>query len=77
MFEANERPRLKLLALRYGVAVEDILAANGLPGPSLPVDNLPYIYIPPRRRTATDIDHATRPTGRPHLRRAIESAMGS
>jgi hypothetical protein len=38
VFKPNERPRLQLLAFRYGVAVEDIRAANGLQDPSAPVD---------------------------------------
>jgi hypothetical protein len=50
VFKPNERPRLQLLALRYGVAVEDIRAANGLHDPSAPVDKKNYLYIPRRRR---------------------------
>ena len=50
MFKPNERPRLQLLALRYGVAVEDIRAANGLQDPSAHVDTKNYLYIPRRRR---------------------------
>jgi hypothetical protein len=50
VFKPNERPRLQLLAFRYGVAVEDIRAANGLQDPSAPVDTKNYLYIPRRRR---------------------------
>ena len=45
-----KRPRLQLLALLYGVAVEDIRAANGLQDPSAPVDNKSYLCIPRRHR---------------------------
>ena len=50
VFKPNERPRLQLLALRYGVAVEDIRAANELQDPSAPVGKKNYLYIPCRRR---------------------------
>ena len=58
VFKPNERPRLQLLALRYGVAVEDIRAANGLQDPSAPVNTKNYLYIP-RRRRVVDVQKRT------------------
>ncbi len=60
MFKPNERPRLQLLALRYGVAVDDVRAANGQqdPDPSAPVDTKNYLYIP-RRRRVVDVQKRT------------------
>lgn len=65
VFEPNERPRLQLLALRYGVAVEDIRAANGLQDPSAIVDKKNYLYIPPRRRVVDDQSTSKNALGAP------------
>ena len=62
MFKPIKRPRLQLLALRYGVAVgEDIRAANGLQDPSAPVDTKNYLYIPRRRRVVDVQKHTSAP----------------
>ena len=65
VFKPNERPRLQLLALLYGVAVEDIRAANGLQDPSAIVDKKNYLYIPPRRRVVDDQSTSKNAPGAP------------
>lgn len=49
----DQKPKLKLLALRYGVTEDAIRSYNGLEGTPIPLGNhISFLYIPPSDHTA-------------------------
>ena len=77
IFAKNERPSLRILALRYGVSVDAIRKCNGLKETSTSLEGRPYIYIPPRVSDPDNVIEGRLAGSEPAVSRQVAIDMGT